>query len=97
MNTRDLKKGLPKEPGFDEGVIGKDKGAEEAFFEVSKVVESPEMLNGWIEWFKRLNIPCFVTKKAGGYTLWRKGEEVGRPRAKAEGLRMKDIVYAFGV
>ncbi len=97
MNARDLKKGLPKKSGVDQNAPDKGKEAEGAFFEVSKVVESPEMLTGWIEWFKRLNIPCAVTKKAGGYTLWRKGEEVGRPRAKVEGLRMKDIVYAFGV
>jgi len=32
------------------------------FFEVSKIVESPDMLKGWVEWFKRLNIPCAVMK-----------------------------------
>jgi hypothetical protein len=33
------------------------------FFEMSKVVDSPEMLHSWVEWFKSLNIPCLVVKR----------------------------------
>ena len=68
------------------------------FFEVSKKVESPDMLKGWVEWFKRLNIPCAVMKTRRGYVLLRKGEEVGRTRSK-NSLQMiaKDIVYSFGL
>ena len=46
---------------------GKD---ENFFFEISKTVESPEMLQGWFEWFRRLNIPCAITKSKQGYALW---------------------------
>jgi hypothetical protein len=69
------------------------------FFVVSKVVESPEMLQGWVEWFRKLNIPCAIEKRrGGGYTLWRKGEEVGGkgPVALAE-LKKKRIIGAFGM
>lgn len=69
----------------------------EAFFEVSKVVASPDMLRTWIEWFKGLNIPCAIARVSGGYTLWRKGEEIGRTRAKATVLKRKNIVYSFGL
>lgn len=71
--------------------------AQEAFFEVSKVVESPDMLQTWIEWFKKLDIPCAIAKVSGGYTLWRKGEEIGRTRAKASVLKRKNIIYSFGL
>ncbi len=68
------------------------------FFEVSKKVESPDMLRGWVEWFKRLNIPCAVMKTRRGYVLWRKGEEVGRIRSKNPSqLIAKNIIYSFGL
>jgi hypothetical protein len=68
------------------------------FFEVSKVVSSPDMLKSWVEWFKKLNIPCAVMKTGGGYVLLRKGEEVGRSRAKTSSeLTAKNIVYSFGL
>ena len=68
------------------------------FFEVSKKVESPDMLKGWVEWFERLNIPCAVMKTRRGYVLWRKGEEVGRTRAKTSSeLVAKNIIYSFGL
>ena len=53
---------------------------ESLFFEMSRPVQSPEMLRGWVEWFRRLHIPCAIAKTEGGYTLWRKGKEVGRKR-----------------
>ncbi len=77
------------------GGIGEE--GQDTFFEVSKVVESPEMLQTWFEWFKRLSIPCAIAKVSGGYTLWRKGEEIGRTRAKVGVLKRKNIVYSFGV
>ncbi len=49
----------------------------DGFFEISKVVESPEMLQSWVDWFGRLNIPCVITRTNAGYTLWREGVEVG--------------------
>jgi hypothetical protein len=68
------------------------------FFEVSKIVESPDMLKGWVEWFKKLNIPCAVMKTGRGYVLWRKGKEVGRTRAKnSSELIVNNIVYSFGL
>jgi hypothetical protein len=68
------------------------------FFEVSKRVESPDMLKGWVEWFERLNIPCAIMKTRRGYVLWRKGEEVGRTRAKTSSeLVAKNIIYSFGL
>jgi hypothetical protein len=68
------------------------------FFEVSKIVESPDMLKGWVEWFKGLNIPCAVVKAGSGYVLLRKGEEVGRTRSKnSSELIMNNIVYSFGL
>ena len=79
------------------GISGNGRETQDAFFEVSKVVESPEMLQTWVEWFKRLNIPCAVARVSGGYTLWRKGEEIGRTRAKVGVLKRKNIVYSFGV
>ena len=68
------------------------------FFEVSKKVESPDMLKGWVEWFKRLNIPCVVMKTRRGYVLLRKGEEVGRTRSKKSSQMIaKNIIYSFGL
>ncbi len=68
------------------------------FFEMSKVVESPEMLKGWVEWFRRLHIPCAIAKTDGGYTLWRKGVEVGRKRSEALSVLIKkNIVYSCGL
>jgi hypothetical protein len=69
------------------------------FFVVSKVVESPEMLQGWVEWFRKLNIPCAIEKRrGGGYTLWRRGEEVGGKGPVALGeLKKKRIIDAFGM
>ena len=48
---------------------------DDLFFEVSKKVGSAEMLQGWFEWFRALNIPCAITKSRRGYALWRQGEE----------------------
>ena len=68
------------------------------FFEVSKIVESPDMLKGWVEWFKRLNIPCAVVKAGSGYVLLRKGKEVGRSRSKTTPeLITNNIIYSFGL
>ena len=71
---------------------------EHLFFEMSRVVESPEMLMSWVEWFRRLHIPCAIAKADGGYTLWRKGTEVGRKRAKVPQILMEEnIVFSFGL
>ena len=71
---------------------------EHLFFEMSRVVESPEMLMSWVEWFRRLHIPCAVARTDGGYTLWRKGREVGRRRAKVPQILIKEnIVFSFGL
>ena len=71
---------------------------ENLFFEVSKKVESAEMLQGWFEWFRRLNIPCAITKSPEGYALWRQGEEVGRMRSKKQPeLIRQHIVCSFGL
>lgn len=68
------------------------------FFEISRVVESPEMLKSWVEWFRRLHIPCAIAKTDGGYTLWRKGTAVGRRRSKAPSVLIKEnIVFSFGL
>ncbi len=69
------------------------------FFEVSKIVPSPDLLKGWVEWFKGLNIPCAVMKTRRGYVLCRKGEEVGRTRSKASSTELapKNIIYSFGL
>ena len=71
---------------------------ENLFFEVSKKVESMEMLQGWFEWFRGLNIPCAITKSREGYALWRQGEEVGRMRSKQRPELIKQrIVCSFGL
>lgn len=71
---------------------------EKPFFEMSRVVESPEMLKSWVEWFRRLHIPCAIAKTDGGYTLWRKGTEVGRRRSKTPSVLIKkNIVFSFGL
>jgi hypothetical protein len=63
------------------------------YFEVSKLVESPEMLRGWIDWFTRHDIPCFIEKRRSSkYVLWRKGMEVGAKGCKPT-LHAKKIVY----
>jgi hypothetical protein len=69
------------------------------FFVISKVVESPETLQGWVEWFRNRNIPCAIEKRrGGGFILWREGEEIGgkSPIPLAE-LKKKRIVGSFGL
>jgi hypothetical protein len=71
---------------------------ESLFFEMSEIVESPEMLKSWVEWFRRLHIPCAIAKTEGGYTLWRKGREVGRKRSSVRSFLTKEnIVFSIGV
>jgi hypothetical protein len=97
MGTSD---GERKQIGERAGVAraGHKRRGHTPFFEVSKIVESPDMLKGWVEWFKRLNIPCAVMKTGSGYVLWRKGEEVGRTRSKnSSELIAKNIIYSFGL
>jgi hypothetical protein len=77
----------------------RDKAArqiENLFFEVSRTVQSPEMLASWVAWFRRLHIPCAIAKTEGGYTLWRKGKEAGGKRSKAPSVPMT-IVCSFGL
>ncbi|HME44545.1 MAG TPA: hypothetical protein VKF36_15755 [Syntrophorhabdales bacterium] len=71
------------------------RGVGNLFFEMSRPVESPEMLKSWVEWFRRLHIPCAIARTEAGYTLWRKGKEVGRKRSKVPCVPM-DIVCSFG-
>jgi hypothetical protein len=71
---------------------------ENPFFEMSRVVESPGMLMSWVEWFRRLHIPCAIAKTDGGYTLWRKGTEVGQKKSKVPPVLIKEnIVFSFGL
>ncbi len=68
------------------------------FFEVSKTVDSPEMLQGWIAWFRQLGIPCLVVKRRSGYSLWRKGREAGIDESKRPAIpETGKIVFAYGV
>jgi hypothetical protein len=71
------------------------------FFRVSKVVGSADMLDSWVAWFRRLNIPCAITKGGGGYSLWRSGEEIGAEEQEEpiglKELKAKKIVYSFGI
>jgi hypothetical protein len=67
----------------------------DGFFEISKIVDSPEMLQGWVEWFRRLNIPCVIEKRKAGYALWRKGDEAGRDRSKGPSApKPRNVVYS---
>jgi hypothetical protein len=68
----------------------------DGFFKISKIVESPEMLRGWVEWFRRLNIPCVIEKRKSGYALWRKGDEVGRDQSNnPSALNTRNVVFSF--
>ena len=77
---------------------------EHLFFEMSRVVESPEMLMSWVEWFRRLHIPCAVAQEGEGPTDIDKGEHrffvwldrqrpeaAGRNRARKPGRLMRRI------
>jgi hypothetical protein len=67
----------------------------EDFFEVSKIVDSPEMLKGWVDWFARLRIPCAIERRRSGYALWRKGKEAGQKKAKLSyPLNRRNVVYS---
>jgi hypothetical protein len=71
---------------------------ENLFFEMSRVVESPGMLMSWVEWFRKLGIPCAIAKTNEGYTLWRKGTEVGRKKSKIPpALIEENIVFSVGL
>jgi hypothetical protein len=75
------------------------KGCEsDSFFEVSKVVESREMLEPWVGWFQQLEIPCVIEKRRHGYILWRKGVEVGgkEPISLSE-LKERKLVSIIGL
>jgi hypothetical protein len=75
-------------------------GAEETenlFFEVSKVVESREMLDPWVGWFQQLDIPCVIEKRRHGYILWRKGVETGGTEATTlSELKERKLISFFG-
>jgi hypothetical protein len=71
---------------------------ENLFFEMSRPVESPKMLKSWVEWFRRLHIPCAIVKTEAGYTLWRKGKEAGPRGSKIPSLLTeKNVIFSFGV
>ncbi len=81
-------------------VSNRERGAvhQNLFFEMSRVVESPELLKGWVRWFRQLHIPCLIAKTEGGYSLWRKGEEAGRKKSQvATVLLQENIVSSFGL
>jgi hypothetical protein len=68
------------------------------FFEISKIVESPDMLQCWVAWFKKLKIPCVIEKRKTGYALWRKGNEAGRDKSKGPlAPNAHNIIYSFAV
>ena len=97
MDTKSTKKERTRE-GAAENSRGPNRRIENLFFEMSTVVESPEMLKSWVEWFRRLHIPCAIAKTEGGYTLWRKGKEVGRKRSKVPSVLTKEkIVFSLGL
>ena len=86
--------------GEESGARGDGIQSSGRFFRVSKVVGSADMLDSWVAWFRRLNIPCAITKASGGYSLWRSGEEIGGEGEEPIGLKeltAKKIVYSFGV
>ena len=86
--------------GVREEKGGREDGLQSSsrFFRVSKVVGSADMLDSWVAWFRRLNIPCAITKGSGGYSLWRRGEEIGEESAiELKELKAKKIVYSFGI
>lgn len=72
--------------------------SEHLFFEVSKVVESREMLDPWVGWFQRLDIPCVIEKRRHGYILWRKGTETGGAESiPLSELKERRLVSFFGL
>jgi hypothetical protein len=79
-------------------LTGGAQQGESSFFEVSKVVESLEMLEPMVDWFRRLDIPCVIEKRRHGYILWRKGVETGgaEPTPFSE-LKEKKLVSFFGM
>ena len=96
MKTDSSKEQIWKEPSRDRSE-GRRRH-ENLFFEMSRAVESPEMLKSWVEWFRGLHIPCAIAKTDGGYTLWRKGKEVGRRRTKVPQVLIKEnIIFSFGL
>jgi hypothetical protein len=76
-----------------------DQGqSDHLFFEVSKVVESREMLEPWVGWFRRLDIPCIIEKRRHGYILWRKGVETGGAQSiPLSELKERKLVSFFGL
>ena len=75
----------------------RERKSDSLFFEVSKVVESREMLDPWVGWFQRLEIPCVIEKRRHGYILWRKGVETGgaEPTTLSD-LKERNLVSFFG-
>jgi len=70
----------------------------DVFFRISRPVESPDMLRSWVEWFQGLHIPCVITRTEEGYTLWRKGKEVGRKKSTVSSvLPRESIISSFGL
>jgi hypothetical protein len=82
----------------ENNLSGTAQQRDNGFFEVSKVVESLEMLEPWVGWFRRLDIPCVIEKRRHGYILWRKGVEIGgkEPKSLSE-LKERKLVSLFGV
>ena len=95
MDTDIAEKGQPLERMATVRQKGSPR-SEILFFEMSRPVESPEMLRSWVEWFQRLHIPCAIARTQEGYTLWRKGREAGRRRSKIPSVNAK-FIYLSGL
>ena len=94
MGTRNVvKQGIYRREGAMDLVYTDEREIPKGFFEMSKIVDSPEMLEGWVEWFSELDIPCAIVRGPEGFTLWRKGKEVGvKTSAASSAIKRRSIV-----
>jgi hypothetical protein len=98
MKTNTSKIETPESETSQDHLPGERRLSADRFFRVSKVVDSLKMLDGWVEWFKLRNIPCVITRKGRGYSLWRGGEEIGGDENISLSVLMKKtIVYSSGL
>ena len=98
MGTRNvMKQGVHSREAMD--LVYTDKREiPKGFFEMSKIVDSPEMLEGWVEWFRELAIPCVIVRGREGFTLWRKGKEVGvKTSAASPAMKRRSIIRSAGI
>lgn len=97
MGTRNVvKQGIRRREIMDL-VYTDERAIPKGFFEMSKIVDSPEMLEGWVEWFGELDIPCAIVRGPEGFTLWRKGKEVGmETSAASSAMKRRNVVHSSG-